>query len=74
MYIRTGLWNKCGERKMKKIYRILHGCVWKWESEGEFIKMTKVQSNVVVKEIDYYAERLIDQILNKSKQVVYNLK
>jgi len=61
---------------MKKMYRIVNGCVWKWESDGDFIRMTKVQNigNVVIKEIDYYAELLIDQILNNSKQVVYNLK
>lgn len=58
------------------MYRVIDGWIWKWESDGDFIRMTRLcelyYDGEPVK-IENFAENLIEQIQRESKEIIINL-
>jgi hypothetical protein len=57
-----------------KIVRIVNGSLWVWESNGDYLRMIRLSKIKDVEDIGYYAEKLVNNIIKNSKQIVYNLK
>lgn len=60
-----------------KFYRILDGTLWRWESNGEFIRMIKIADLIYDGKpatIYNFAELLVEEIKKNSRKIVYNLR
>lgn len=62
---------------MVKVYRLINGELWTWESENDFIVMKRVIGDLEIDgepaEMGKFAEKFIEDLIKNQKKIIINL-